>query len=90
MLGLKLWPSLDDVPTEEEYLARKAYLKLIKVTSTAPPEKRAWLRGNVAKNLIRDRYNEGNYKQAEEMWKVFNKRLPKYVTEEDRPAAPGT
>ena len=85
---MKFWPSLDDVPTEEEYLARKAYLKLIKVTSPAPPEKRTWPRGNVDQNLIRDRYNEGYYKQAEEMWTAFSKRLPKHMAEEDQPAAP--
>lgn len=88
MFGLKLWDPFADVPTEEQYLARKAYQRLLEVTNDVPPGKRARLRGDVAKNLIKDRYSEGDYKQAMEMWKVFNKRLPKYVTEGDRPTTP--
>ena len=90
VFGLKLWDPFADVPTEEEYLARKAYQRLLEVTGDAPYEKRARLRGDVAKRLIKARHDEGDYKQAMEMWKLFNKQMPKYVTEGDRPVTPKT
>ena len=82
MLGIKFF---DGIPTKEEYLAERAYRNLLKITRDAPYEQRAKLRGHVAKGLIEDVHAEGNYKQAKEMWRVFHRELPKYVTEECRP-----
>ena len=76
-----------DMPTKEEYLAKRAYRNLLKITKSAPSERRAELRGDVAIGLIKDVYAEGNRKQADEMWRVLHKEMPEYVTEERRPAA---
>lgn len=84
--SLLRWDPFDDIPTEEEYLAARAYNNLLEATRPVPLAKRAEVRGRVARNLIKSVCeNKGGHKQAVEMWKVFHRRLPRYVTDDDRP-----
>ena len=85
--SLLRWDPFKDIPTEEEYLATRAYRNLLEATRSVPPGKRAEVRGRVARNLIKSVCeNEGDHKQAVEMWKVFHRRFPKYVTDGDYPS----
>lgn len=89
MSSLLRWDPFDDIPTEEEYLAVRAYRNLLEATRSVPPDKRAEVRGRVARNLIKSVCeNKGGHKQAVEMWKVFHRRLPRYVTDGDYPSRP--
>ena len=75
------------MPTEEEWLAMRAYHNILDATKFMPLDERAAIRGRVARNLIRKvRDGENGLKQSLEMWRVFHRRLPKYVTDADRPA----
>lgn len=85
--SLLRWDPFKDIPTVEEYLAARAYGNLLEATRSVPLGKRAEVRGRVARRLIKNVCeNEGDHKQAVEMWKVFHRRLPKYVTDEDYPS----
>ena len=84
--GLRHWDLFEGIPTEEEYLAIRAYRSLLEATESLPNNEKTKVRRRVAKNLIRNvNEKEGNHKQAVEMWKVFNRNIPKGITESDYP-----
>lgn len=80
------WDPSKGAPTMEKYLATRAARHLWEITSHIPSEAREKERGRLARNLIKRVYTEdGDSKQAVEMWKLFNKRLPQQVTNKDYP-----
>lgn len=83
------WDPFKDIPTEEEYLAARAYGHLIAATKHMRYEQRQETRERVARGLIRMvSEEEGDYKGAVEMWKLFRKRLPNQITDKDYPSEP--
>ena len=75
ILNLLHWDPFEGIPTKEEYLARRAYMNLIRITDSIPNDKKLNLRREIAKDLIDETDREGNRKQAMEMRKVFQREL---------------
>ena len=86
---LLYWDPFKDIPTEEEYLAEQAYKHLMAATRHMQYEQRQEACGRVARGLIKMiGEEEGDYKRAVEMWKLFSKRFPNQITDEDYPSEP--
>lgn len=64
-------------------------MHLVDATRSMKAAERRMVCGRVARGLIKNVCEEeGDHKQAVEMWTVFNKRFPDEVTDKDYPQEP--
>ena len=63
----------EGIPTEEEWLAIRAYKNLLVATRTLEEPKRTKTRIRIAKNLIK---NETDHKMAVEFYHMFQRKFP--------------
>ena len=80
----------EGIPTKEQYLARRAYGHILRATESIPLDDKKRVQGVVARSLIKKVCEEeGNHKQAIEMWIVFHRKMPDVITNEDYPLESG-